>query len=103
MKKFNKFIIEKYTIKDIPDNVLEKGKELLSKLSSKRTCGDTLNIDGWSIETHTLGCRYEAGTPQESWWDEHYEIFDEYEDDKNSYVMGDPTDGIFITFSKNIN
>ena len=83
----------------LPFSVQTAGDEMLSKLRSARTCGTTDLVDGWSIETHTLGCRYEAGTPEEDWWDEHYIIYDEYLADGISVVDGDPTEGIFITFT----
>jgi len=84
---------------DLPATVQKAGNDLLAKLKTARTCGDTVIVNGWFIETHTLGCRYEAGTPEEDWWDEHYKIFDEYSTDSISVVEGDPTDGIFITFT----
>jgi len=70
---------------------------LLKKLSSPYTIGDSIVIDNHFIETHTLGCRVEAGTGPEDIWNEHYEIYDEYTNDGMSVVIGDPSEGIFIT------
>ncbi len=61
--------------------------------------GDTDLVDGWHIETHTLGCRNHADTPEADWWDEHWAIFDEYDQDGVSVTVGDPADGIFTTLT----
>ncbi len=62
--------------------------------------GDTLQIEGWWLETHTLGCRNAADEHKDDWWSSHWAIFDEYEADPQSVTMGDPGDGKFVTFTK---
>ena len=52
--------------------------------------------DGWLIETHTLGCRAEAGHEGEDAWEAHSAIFDEYSSDGSSAVFGDADDGYFV-------
>lgn len=59
--------------------------------------GDTDFVDGWLLETHTIGCRNAADTAEENWWDEHWQIYEEMRDDPQTVVLGDPADGIFAT------
>lgn len=54
----------------------------------------------WSIEAHTLGCRYESLRDRGEGLDEHWEIFDDYEKHPNTIVYGSPDDfGTFITIT----
>lgn len=59
--------------------------------------GDTAMVGGHHIETHTIGCRNAADTHPDRWWDEHWEIHDELSKDPNTYIMGDPADGKFVS------
>lgn len=62
-------------------------------------CGDSEVVDGHWLETHTLGCRNSADEPEAGWWDSHYAILDQYRTDGMSLILGDPTDGIFLTIT----
>ena len=61
--------------------------------------GESDLVQGWWIESHTLGCRNHADEPRESWWGTHHDIHDEYVSDRISSVFGDPTDGYFVTLT----
>jgi hypothetical protein len=54
--------------------------------------------DYW-IETHTIGCRNAADDPEDEWWKRHYAIYDEYASDGISVILGDPSDGVFVTIT----
>lgn len=60
-------------------------------------CGDTGVFGGYWVESHTLGCRKEAGDPD--LWHAHWAVYDEYEKDGKSLLVGDPADGVFISIS----
>ena len=83
----------------VPVKVQEIALGMLEETPA-RTCGTTKVVENWFVETHTLGCRYEAGTAEEDWWDEHYRIYDDYEGDEVSLVLGDATDGKFVTITR---
>jgi len=61
--------------------------------------GDTANVEDYVIETHTLGCRNAADDPEDTWYERHWEIYDEYSADGESILLGDPGDGIFVTIT----
>lgn len=54
--------------------------------------------DHW-IETHTLGCRNAGGDPEDQWWEAHYEFYNQYLNDGQSIVLGDPELGVFVTIT----
>lgn len=88
----------------VPDAVVAEAQRLWGIVEeNKRLCGDTASVEGWSIETHTLGCRYEAGTPEEDWLEEHWEIYSDYSSDGMSLVVGSPDDGDpFVTLTPEV-
>jgi hypothetical protein len=61
--------------------------------------GTTKSIDGYFIEVHTIGCRRDAGEDEDDCWDTHWKIYDEYSNDSVSTVLGDPSDGVFVTIT----
>lgn len=85
---------------EVPAAVRQRGKEMLDSLASPLSVGDTDFVEGWHIETHTLGCRHAADEAEEDWQDSHWAIFDEYAADPHAVVEGDPADGVFITYMR---
>ena len=78
--------------------VIRMAKKMLADVSENpMRCGTSTVVDGYWIETHTLGCRNAADEPENQWWDSHGKIYDEYRNDGISVVMGDPSDGAFVT------
>ena len=61
--------------------------------------GDSRAVDGYWIETHTLGCRREGGDKEDSFWEELWKYYDHYKNDGVSKVLGDPSDGAFVTIT----
>lgn len=85
---------------DVPPAALRRGEEMLAAVANTMLVGDTDTVDGWFIETHTLGCRNAADDPETEWLDRHWAIYDEYRADPRSVVVGDPDDGgAFVTFT----
>lgn len=83
----------------VPNSVYLKAKEMYTNVEGKTNLvGDSEVVDGWWIETHTLGCRNAADEAQENWVDSHLEIFDEYSKDGISYVVP-AEDFIFVTLT----
>lgn len=73
-------------------------KRLLGYARAKPyVCGDTGLIMGYWVESHTIGCRNEAG--DEDIWAAHYAIWDEYSKDGKSILIGDPADGVFVSIT----
>jgi len=64
-------------------------------LENPYRCGESGVAMGYWVESHTLGCRLEAG--DQDLWDAHMAIWDEYSQDGKSLVVGDPMDGVFVT------
>lgn len=85
----------------VPSEAVAAGRRLYAKVSHETMlCGDTASAAGWSIESHTIGCRNAADEPREDWLDSHLRIYDEYRSDGVSFVVGDPSDGgVFVTFT----
>lgn len=80
--------------------VADRALQLLDRVYGQpERCGDSDVIDGVWLETHTLGCRQAADEPEEVWWDSHLAIADEYRADGVSLVLGDPSDGVFLTLT----
>lgn len=86
----------------VPAAVKRRGMEMLESIGDPLLVGDSCEVEGWWIETHTLGCRNAADEPEKDWWNSHWAIFDEYEADHRSATMGDPGDGKFVTFTKKL-
>lgn len=84
----------------IPSAVRVRAEEMYDRVKGQPDrVGDSASIEGWSLETHTLGCRRAADDPEDSIWDRHWNIHDEYANDGISIVAGDPSDGTFITLT----
>jgi len=62
-------------------------------------CGDSKIVDGFWLETHTLGCRNAADEHPDTWWDTHLKIAGEYSRDGISTLLGDPESGKFATLT----
>ena len=85
---------------EIPNEAIRVARNMLSQVSGKPLlCGDSDTVAGFSIETHTLGCRNAADEPKEQWWESHWKIYDEYANDGRSEILGDPADGTFVTIT----
>lgn len=82
----------------VPPSVIQVAQKMLGEVKPEAT-GDSTVVDGYWIETHTLGCRNAADEPEETWWDGLYEFYDQYTNDGRSVVLGDPTDGKFVTIT----
>lgn len=83
----------------IPNSVYLKAKKMYTDVEGNpNLVGDSDVVQGWWIETHTLGCRNAANEPEENWIDSHFEIFDEYSKDNISYVVP-AEDFIFVTLT----
>ena len=83
---------------NLPTNVAQEAGKMLGEVSPE-ACGSSKVVEGWWIETHTLGCRDAADEPRQDWWDSHWKIYDEYSSDGVSVVEGDPSDGKFVTMT----
>lgn len=82
---------------DVPRAALAKAQEMLDALhGNTQLCGDSEVVDGWWVETHTLGCRNAADEPEEQWQESHDRLLDEYRGDGVSHVIMDDS-GIFAT------
>jgi hypothetical protein len=83
-----------------PAQVLARAQALLDALEGdSERLGASETVDGFWVETHTLGCRNHADTDPERRWEEHFEIYDEYDTDGVSLILGDPAEGIFATIT----
>lgn len=84
----------------VPPSVVRRAIQLYGEVKSRpNRVGDTDVVDGFYIETHTLGCRDAADEPEENWWDSHHAIYDEFTNDGKSIVAGDPGEGVFVTIT----
>ena len=79
-----------------PPHVLEEAGRMLAGASAE-ACGTSKVVDGWWVETHTIGCRNAADEPEDEWWDSHFRIYDEYMNDGISTVLGEADGGKFAT------
>ena len=80
--------------------VVARARDLITALGGNSARLGTLEVvDGWVVETHTLGCRNHGDDPENQWWDRHWAIYDEYRTDGISTIIGDPADGIFATLT----
>ena len=83
----------------VPNSVYLKAKKMYANVEGKpNIVGDSEVVEGWWIETHTLGCRNAADESEENWVDSHWKIFDEYTKDGMSYVVP-AEDFIFVTLT----
>lgn len=60
-------------------------------------CGDSTVAGGYWVESHTIGCRDEAGDIDR--WAAHWEFWDKYSSDGVSILIGDPADGAFVSIT----
>lgn len=82
----------------LPWTVIDTAQQMYRSVEGNPDAvGDTATVDGYAIETHTLGCRNAADDPEEEWWDRHWAIYDEYKNDGKSVIGGDPASGVFVT------
>jgi len=72
---------------------------LLAEISDPLQLGTSRAVAGWWVETHTIGCRNHADDPEAEWWERHWAIYDEYAQDGQSTILGDPADGRFATLT----
>ncbi len=73
-------------------------KRLLGEvLENPYRCGNSGVVMGYWVESHTLGCRREAGDPD--LWAAHWAIWEEYSKDGKSLLIGDPADGAFVSIT----
>ena len=84
---------------EVPSEVMHRAREMFSRLSGPDALGDTDVVDGWAIETHTLGCQHAWGASEENLWDEYWRTYDEYtqQEPYALVVLGDPVDGMYAT------
>lgn len=83
----------------VPNSVYLKAKKMYANVEGKpNIVGDSDVVEGWWIETHTLGCLNSADESEENWVDSHWKIFDEYTKDGMSYVVP-AEDFIFVTLT----
>lgn len=84
----------------LPAAVAARAEELYGKaVRAPDLPGDSDFIDGFWIETHTLGCRNQGDDPESEWWSAHWAMYDEYAGDGMSIIGGDPSDGVFVTIT----
>jgi hypothetical protein len=82
----------------LPAAVAARAREMYAEVAGRPDAvGATDSVEGYLIETHTLGCRDAADDPEEEWWERHWAIYDEYAGDGISVLAGDPSDGIFVS------
>ena len=79
------------------ERALSVAHDMLGKCSDHRL-GDSQVVDGFWIETHTLGCRDAADEPQDQWADSHESIYQEYDQDGMSVIIGYAPDP-FVTLT----
>lgn len=60
-------------------------------------CGTSGVAVGYWVESHTLGCRNEAGDIDR--WAAHWEFWDKYSKDGISILIGDPATGAFVSIT----
>jgi len=81
-----------------PESVARMAQQMLQQVKPEAVGGSRV-VEGWWVETHTLGCRNAADEPEEKWWDSHFAIYDEYMGDGISTVLGEPDTGKFVTMT----
>jgi len=71
----------------------------LLRLAQKNinACGDSTVAVGYWVESHTIGCRDEAGDIDR--WAAHWEFWEKYSNDGVSVLIGDPADGAFVSIT----
>lgn len=91
-------IFREDALRDVPDPVLERARELYSKVRGRpNKVGEADQLHGWWVETFTLGCQDAGGVVCEGdKWDEHWEKYDEYSGDPEASTGDDPADGHFV-------
>jgi hypothetical protein len=82
-----------------PAALAEADELLLSLRGNPDMVGSSNVVEGWWIETHTLGCRSDSGEEGDEAWNTHWELFDSYANDGISAVFGDAVDGYFVTLT----
>jgi len=88
-----------YYLDDLPAPVRYQAEAMLARtLEDVDRCGESRSFGGFALESHTLGCRREAGDADP--WEAHWRIFDDYAGDGFSRIMGDPGDGAFVTVNR---
>jgi hypothetical protein len=88
------------TAKTPPDNVIAEAQAMLAALGgNERLCGDSRVVEGYWVETHTLGCRNAADEPEEQWEESHARIREEYEADGVSTIVYDEDSSNFATIT----
>lgn len=89
-----------YDLSSVPVDALTRARSLLREASGNMlACGVSGVFMGWWVESHTLGCRNAADEPEESWWDSHWKIFSDYENDGISKILTDEETGAFVTMT----
>jgi hypothetical protein len=74
---------------DLSDSVTAAALDLYRKVAHNTLlCGDSEAVDGFWIETHTLGCRNAADDPEDQWQVRHEAIYHEYANDGRSIDGG---------------
>ena len=82
----------------VPANVLSTAEKMLADAKPQVSGTSTVVADCW-VESHTLGCRNAADEEESSWWQGLWGFYDRYDADEVSVVLGDPTDGKFVTIT----
>lgn len=97
-KRKTEGVFDPYDRSPIPQAVLEAATALLEEARRDTLlCGTSFVVEGWWIESHTLGCRNAADEPEEDWWSSHWEILDRYERNGYSRILFDEDSGVFVT------
>lgn len=82
----------------LPPDTQRIAKRLLAEArDNPALCGVTGMSMGYWVESHTIGCRNEAG--DEDLWGSHWAVWDEYANDGKSVLIGDPADGVFVSIT----
>lgn len=98
--RYREILRENLSLDGLPDAVVHRAEQMYADVKGKpHRVGDSDVVDGYWIETHTLGCRNEGGDSEENWWDEHWKFYDKYTHDGVSVVAGDPEEGTFVTIT----
>ena len=89
-----------YDLSTVPPRTVERAEELLGIIRNNMLiCGDSMVVQEWWIESHSLGCRREADEPEEAWWPSHWSILEEYARDGKSRILFDEDSGAFVTMT----
>lgn len=83
-----------------PQRVLDTAEELrYNSQAHPEKVGDSMVVDGFWIESHTIGCQTDWGNSEDEAYDVLFDVYNKYKNDGISTVIGDISDGIFVSIT----